>query len=167
MVEPADVLRVNRRITPTAVEWAITAYSAALSASLWEAWRHAPLERGSWLFLAVWMLPMTRRRSPDPRSRPAWPFVGALVLTTLGVAGSLNAACHAGLALALAGLAGTPPRTPVWLAASVSWMPACGWLLQHWPGEVRFGTRLALAATGAALVLFPGSRAQRQHSELP
>lgn len=130
------------------VEWAITAFAAWQSADLVSAWRHAPLERGGWLAFAVWILPLLLNPRLPEAPRPLWPASVALALALMGTLGSLNAACYAGLALAVVGQTGWSMRRALWLASAIAWMPLLGWLSRDLSDALRLPLRLLIAGCG-------------------
>ncbi len=82
--------------------------------------------------LALWASPVAvfwYRQWKAPRPWEDRPFLLGLALlcTFQGILGSLHVLGHIGLALALASLIPPCPVHPVWLASSLSWMPALDW----------------------------------------
>ncbi|MFO1460156.1 MAG: hypothetical protein U1G08_12180 [Verrucomicrobiota bacterium] len=143
------------------VEGAVTAFAAWQSSDLIAAWRHAPLDRWGWLALLIWVAPLPWAARSAMNGRVLWPFGLALGVTLAGTLGSLNAACYAGLAIALAAWAGTDPISGrwIWWTASVSWMPLLGWVGKDLGGTTLTVFRFLLAGAGvASLLLFGKSR---------
>jgi hypothetical protein len=127
--------------------------------SLFEAWRQAPLEAGSAVCMAVWLLPLGRhlvKSRFQTASRSSGIFTAAaLALLVIGGAADLNFIKHGALALAFAA---TAPRCDVrllgWLAVAPAWMPAMGWLAAGWPSGLVAAARLLACAVGAAIYFF-------------
>lgn len=140
------------------LEWAITAFAAWQSADLVSAWRHAPLERGGWVAFGAWMLPLLLSPRLRPAPRPLWPASVALALVLMGALGSLNAACYAGLALAVVGQTGWSARRALWFASAIAWMPLLGWLTRDLSDSLRLPLRLLIAGCGVLPMVTPTLR---------
>lgn len=155
MVDPPGRTRLNRHLPIPGVELAVTAFAAWQSSGLIAGWRHAPLDRWGWLALLVWIAPLPGLARTGAAGRSLWPFGLALGITVVGTLGSLNAACYAGLAIALAGWAGANPAPWrwIWWASSLSWMPVLGWLGKDLGESILPGLRLLLAGAGTASLL--------------
>ena len=149
---------MKRTVGIPGVETAVTAFAAWQSSDLIAGWRHAPLDRWGWLALLIWIAPVPWAARTTGGRRTLWPFGLALGITLAGTLGSLNAACYAGLALAIAAWAGMNPVSGrgIWWAASLSWMPVLGWLGKDLGGSTLPMLRLLLAAAGAASLFLLG-----------
>jgi hypothetical protein len=140
------------------VEWGVLAFCVWQGWGVISAWRHSPYDRLGWLAFLVWLGPVLVGRAEcgvqnaesgvqsGERGRGAawrvWMSGLGLVCAVVGVIGDLNVLRHAGLALAIAGLAVTGWRWLGWLGLAVCWMPAVGWL----------GQGLAVSQVGALRV---------------
>jgi hypothetical protein len=137
--------------SPLPLALATVAWGAAWSApSLLQAWRDAPFDRLGALAAAAWALAAAaafRRGHP-----PSGLWVAAAWLASFaGVAGELNVALHAALALAAGALAAHGVQRLALLLLAVSWMPALGWALREAGPAAVNGLRVAGAV--AALTL--------------
>jgi hypothetical protein len=133
---------------------AILAFAAVAARDLPATWLHSPYDRLGWLAFLLWLTPLVARIFPGGGRVREDPSLGVaiagLVLVVFGMMGALNAAKHAGLALAFAAFLPAPQRW-TWLVASVAWMPSLGWLASHGAGETTTVVfRLVFAAAGAA-----------------
>lgn len=139
--------------------WAVLALALWQSRELLNAWRHSPYDRLGWLALAVWLAPIVWLRFRGPIEGTGRPYLlgGALAAIAIGGVTGMNAPCYAGLALAIAAIPGASLPVALWLVASVSWMPALSWAGNSLPAKVLLAVRIAIALTGAA-VLVRGSR---------
>lgn len=131
----------------------IVAFCAFQSRDLLEAWTHAPPERGMWLLLLAWCLPLLRRARPDRRL-----LVAAAALSAAGTAASLHVVHHAALALALAACGPAGGARWVWLSGAAAWMPAAGWALTGWSRAAAWGVRATIVAVAAGCGWWGGSR---------
>lgn len=158
MVVPPGNSGMKRASGIPGVEAAVTAFAAWQSSDLVAGWRHAPLDRWGWLALLIWMVPIPWAVRTVAGGRALWPFGLALGMTLVGTLGSLNAACYAGLAIAMAAWTGTNPVSGrwIWWAASLSWMPVLGWIGKDLGGTTLPLLRLLLAGAGAASVFLLG-----------
>ncbi|MCB1127104.1 MAG: hypothetical protein KDM81_11440 [Verrucomicrobiae bacterium] len=113
-------------------EWGVMGFCAWSAADLLAAWRSAPMDRGGWMAMAIWLAPLIgwRWRARDAAAPPRVSFLlaglGGALLCRLT---DLNAAGYAGLAVALAAWMPGGWRTWWWLAGAISWMPVLGWML--------------------------------------
>ena len=125
-------------VLPSPVALAICAYCAWQSRDLVGAWKGAPFERLAWLALAIWCVPILWRRAHSRETgESSILLVLGVVCALLGTLGSINAIKYLGLALALAGLLPWAWAHILWIASSVAWMPAFGWLVgRHCPDWV-------------------------------
>lgn len=138
------------------VELAVVAFSAWQSRALPSAWIHAPYDRLGWLAFLVWIaaLPYLARRGAAPGQAYPLPSLAALALALAGKISEVNALTFAALAVSLCAFARPGAARALWLAGSVSWMPALGWWAHSWPVAAVAGLRLAVAvATCAGLLL--------------
>ena len=127
---------------------AILIYTAWNATGLLQAWRTAPIEKFSWIYLLVWTIPIVLTwctfHSTDDRKKLynqlfLW---SAVLLSFFGVIASLNALKYLGFACALACFVPKHWSVIPWLLSSIAWMPAMGWLgIRYFPNyqlEVRF-----------------------------
>jgi hypothetical protein len=121
------------------------------------AWRHAPYDRLGWVAAAGWaaFVLMAGRRSA---SAAGWWLAAAWVVSCSGVAGELNIAQHAGLALAGAAWAGGGWRGLAVLVLAAGWMPALGWATRGAGSDATTALRALAGAAGAALAWREGRR---------
>jgi hypothetical protein len=139
--------------SPLPLALATVAWGAAWSApSLFQAWRDAPFDRLGAVAAAAWALAAAAafRRSHAPAG--LW-LAAAWLASFAGVAGELNVALHAALALAAAALAATTGRRLALVALAVSWMPALGWALRETGPAMVNGLRLAGGVAALALAV--------------
>jgi len=115
---------------PSPVALAVCAYCAWQSRDLVGAWHEAPIERLAWLVLAVWLTPVVWRRFHLRETKESSILLALGVgCSLLGTLGWVNSIKYFGLALAVAGLLPWAWAHVVWIASSVAWMPAFGWLV--------------------------------------
>lgn len=133
--------------------------AVAAGPSLLDAWRHAPLEVGSAVCMAVWLVPLgwqVMNHGIAPASRHGMVFtVAALGCLVGGGVADLNFLNHC--ALALAGAAVAPQwgwRLLCWLAVAPAWMPVTGWLAAGWPIAPVVAARLLGCAVAATIFFF-------------
>jgi hypothetical protein len=140
--------------SPLPLALATVAWGAAWSApSLLQAWRDAPFDRLGSVAAAAWALAVVAsfRRGHPPSG--VW-LAGSWLASFAGVAGELNVALHAALALAAGALAANGAQRLALLGLAVAWMPALGWALREaGPGAVN-GLRAAGAVAAVALALW-------------
>ncbi len=122
------------------------------------AWRHSPFDQFGWMAAAGWAayVFMAGRRSA---AAAGWWLAAALAVSCAGVAGELNVAQHAGLALAGAAWAGGGWRGVGVLVLAAGWVPALGWAGRGFGADGLAGVRVAAGLAGAALALREGRRA--------
>lgn len=158
-----------RKGFPSWLEIAIFAYCLIQARDLPTSWLTAPAVRYGWVAFLIWFLPvllyvgLTALRSGDKRSTPLF-LVGAILLSLIGVMGSLNILKHSGLALACAGLLPFSWPVLVWLPASIAWMPGFGWLMKAMPFQLIVVMQLAIT-TLASWVLIQCNRRRWLHYE--
>jgi hypothetical protein len=106
------------------------AYCVWQASDLWETWRPNSPEAWGWLMFGLWLAPavLAAIRGQDPDRPQGRLLGGAVVLALIGQMTWLNCLQHFALALAVAGWRQPWPGQRAWLAASLLWMPACGWL---------------------------------------
>jgi hypothetical protein len=126
------------------------------SADMFKSWVSAPYERFSWLFFLLWLLPLIylwilKSTGKWAGGLPVNNFFlwAALIITLLGILGNINAVIYVGLAFSMASFMPWGPFLLIWLAGSISWMPAFGWIGSHYfPGFVfLFRLLIVIAAT--------------------
>ena len=139
----------------------ILIYALWNSLELFHSWIGAPYERFSWIFFLLWCAPLVYYGILQWQEKKTIclniPLLWiSLFLSFIGLLGDLNAVKYWGLAFALASFMPWGSLLIIWIAGSISWMPAIGWLGSHdFPGVVfpiRFGIAL-LASISAFLYL--------------
>ncbi len=120
----------------SALGLAIIGFCAWQSTPLGDAWRSSPFDRFGWLAFVIWAIPVFCPASVETRLplRPTQHTAlqgSALALALLGSLGSLNGLCYIGLACSMAALCPWGPRTAVWLAGAISWMPVFGYAMSQ------------------------------------
>lgn len=134
------------------VQFAIVLFFAALSSwQLFYHWSRNRVEGNSWILFIIWLLPLLRYRFTCIKERifGEWNFpllYASIVLTFLGIIGSLNTLCYIGMALSL--MSPLPPLKGVylWGITSILWMPASAWVgLWYFPSYY-FLARVVLLA---------------------
>lgn len=133
---------------------AICAYAAATSLEILQAWQHSPYDRTGWIAFLLWiaLFLVLSAHAPHPHPHPRLPLlVAALALAFLGQVGELNALGYAALAVGMAAFPTYSPGIILLLAASLTWMPALGWLASRHTDPTTLGwIRPALAAIALA-----------------
>jgi len=122
-------------------------YAAWNARDLVMAWHHSPFDRQGWIAFIIWTAPILLQGCRGRWSANGYLFGLALGVSLVGVIFDLNAVKYAGLALACGGF--FPYRTTLllfWLACSVSWMPALGWMLSFMGALTVNLIRLVVAA---------------------
>lgn len=151
---------MNRRFSDTLAEWAVAALCAWQASDLLFTWRHSPFDAAGWLAMGIWLAPFlapfflrpVKAGESSGTSKFCWL---ALATCLLGILTDAHFFKHCALAFACAALVPSFRYSTLWLALSICWMPALGWLLKSIsPNAVMF-TRLALAL-GAASLGFTG-----------
>ena len=136
----------------------VLAYCVWQSGDLLGTWLRGSTESWGWLMFGLWLVPALAaaiRGSADDRPQVGL-LAAAVVLTLAGQMTWLNALQHVGLALAIVGWRQPVPGQWVWLASSLLWMPACGWLVAGAAAGWEAGLRLAgVAAVAVGLVVLP------------
>lgn len=126
---------------------AIILYCAVSSLPLFQAWWDSPFEKLSWIAFLVWIAPLLIHRAQTP----SWIcLAGALLATLLGTIGSLNTLKYLGLSLSLASFAPMGWAFPLWLLASITWMPLFGWLSAHFFSGFAIPFKLGLVFIASA-----------------
>ncbi|MCL4201659.1 MAG: DUF4114 domain-containing protein [Pirellulaceae bacterium] len=138
--------------------WFVLAYCVWQANDLWGTWQGNSPESWGWLMFGLWLVPALRAAIRDAsHNRPQEQLLGAaMVLALVGQMTWLNCLQHFALALAIAGWRQPWPGQRVWLAASVLWMPACGWLVDG--TAAGWETALRLGGLAAIAVGLPGFR---------
>jgi len=122
------------------------------------AWRSAPYDRLGWVAAVGWVALVVMAGAKSARSAGLW-VAAALLVSCAGVAGELNVAQHAGLALAGAAWAGGGWRGLIVVLLATGWMPALGWATRGFGAEVVGGLRVSAGLASAALAWREGRRA--------
>ncbi len=122
------------------------------------AWRHAPYDRFGWVAALAWLGLVAGQGARTKARENRW-LVAAWIFSFLGVAGNLNVARHAALALAGAAWAGGGwVRGLVVMGVAVFWMPALGWGARGLGAEAVNGLRLAGAVACGLAIWFQERR---------
>lgn len=136
----------------------VLAYCAWQSVDLLGTWWRGSTESWGWLMFGLWLVPAlaaTIRGTTDDRPQVGL-LAAAVVATLVGQMTWLNVLQHVGLALAIVGWRQPVRGQWVWLASSLLWMPACGWLAAGTATGWEAGLRLAgVAAVAVGLVAWP------------
>lgn len=127
----------NQNRYPPLILLIIACFSIIESRELFSSWVNSPIERLSWIFFGLWLLPIIISWVKKPHQfffTGANTALGALSLFALflSIILSLNAVAYAGLALSLAACIPWSMYNIPWIISAVSWMPGIGWLLIHW-----------------------------------
>ena len=144
-------MRENR---PPAIAIAICIYCIMNSFDLVVTWMHPSQARLGAAALIIWVTPvilywsLRTKFNEKLKGRPI--LLGlALLLSFNGMVGSLNVLEHVGLACAIGALLPPFPMNLVWLASSLSWMPAFDWLGGRFFPEYIIIARILTAALPA------------------
>lgn len=119
---------------PPLIVFLIAAYCAWNARSLISGWIDAPYEKQVWFIFFLWGMPLLYfwvANPPQSYAGNPWLIGIALSLSFVGHAGSINMLKYLGLACALAAFLPWRMELLVWLASSIAWMPAFGWLASH------------------------------------
>ena len=153
------------------VEWAVLAFCIWQAMDLVTAWRHSPLDAAEPLALALWLRPAWQalfgKLAPGSnRPRPAGPGRAGLAWIALaavlaGTLADMHFLKHCALALACAAVLPPVQWSGLWLALSLCWMPALGWLLGALGPRGMAVARISLALVVALMA------ANRQRPEFP
>lgn len=130
----------------------------AWSGDLVAAWRHAPYDRFGWVAALAWLALVAVLGARTKARENRW-LVVAWIFSFLGIAGNLNVARHAALALAgAAWVGGGWMRGLAVMVAAASWMPALGWGARGLGAEAVNGLRLAGAVACGLAIWFQERR---------
>jgi hypothetical protein len=148
----AERLELVQKVQPGSVfPWFALAYCVWQASDLWGTWRPDSPESSGWLMFGLWLAPVLGAAIRGAgRNRPDERLLGAaVVLALVGQVTWLNFVQHIALAMAIAGWRRPLPGHRIWLAASILWMPACGWLVDGaaagWETFLRIAALAALA----------------------
>jgi len=117
-------------------------------------WMHPSQARLGAVALIIWVTPVVfywslrNRFNEKTKDRPILLGLG-LLLSFNGMLGSLNVLEHIGLACAIGALLPPFPMNLVWLASSLSWMPAFDWLGGRFFPEYIIAARILISAIPA------------------
>ncbi len=131
------------------------------------AWEHCLYDRYGWLVMLIWCMPLlslqlARQKSKASSSIQSLYTGAGLLLSFTGSIGSLNLLQYAGLALVLAGWIPFSRVQLFWLLASLSWMPALGWIGSRFFLDHVLMVRVLLAGTASVWISFYTATKQRQ-----
>jgi hypothetical protein len=129
------------------IGWIALLWCAGWSTDLLAAWRHAPYDRLGWVAASGWAIAFLVAAKSSTRLAGWWLAVGGLA-SFISVAGELNVAQHAALALVAAALAGGGFRGAVLVLLALGWMPVLGWALRA-TGPAAVNSLRAVAALAA------------------
>lgn len=122
---------------PSLVQLLIACFCLSRCYDLVVFWQTADnAEYWGWVIFLLWLVPLGLtwilyiQASSERRFFPALSICG-LIMSTLGMLGSLNVLEHMGFACASAALMPWSAYTLLWLIGSVCWMPAFTWLSGH------------------------------------
>ncbi|MCB1111257.1 MAG: hypothetical protein H7A37_06580 [Chlamydiales bacterium] len=146
------------RLSSLLLAFAVILYSAWQSSILFSHWVGAPLVLYSWAAFLVWMLPIPLFWLHYFITKPevkwnSFPIWIALILVLFGQMGSFNTLNYFGFAFALSAL--IPWQWPflAWIAGSLSWMPALGWVGSYVFPSIIVPVRIILAVAAALWAL--------------
>jgi hypothetical protein len=148
------------RYLPSFIAFAIIIYCAWNASELLDSWWGAPYEHFSWILLLIWCFPIILfwfPGSPFHTSKPTCEpiLLGlALIVSLIGVLGSLHAVEYLGFALALASLIPWSLKLIGWVISSLGWMPVLGWLGSHYFSQAVFIVRACIVILGVASALY-------------
>ncbi len=132
------------------IGWLALLWCAAWSGDLIAAWIHAPYDRLGAVAALAWSLAFGSAARTTRDLSGFWLFAGG-VASFVGVAGELNVAQHAALAMVAAAIVGGRSKGYWLLFLAVGWMPALGWAMR-WAGPVATNL-IRLLDSGIALGL--------------
>lgn len=144
---------------PPLVALAIIVYCGWNSSGLISDWQHDPLAASSWIILLFWLNPaVVSRIAGTPLSIPTaycntTLLTLALMVSLLGVMGSLNALKYASFAIAIGGLLPWSWGSCLWILSALSWMPALGWLGAHTSPSAILPMRFTFVVLGTSAAL--------------
>ncbi|MBN2297286.1 MAG: hypothetical protein JXM72_01760 [Deltaproteobacteria bacterium] len=139
---------------PPAIAIVICIYCIVNSLDLIVTWMHPSQSSLGAAALIIWVTPVILywffRTSSEEKTRDRPVLLGlGLLLSFNGMVGSLNVLEHMGLACAIGALLPPYPMNIVWLASSLSWMPAFDWLGGRFFPDYIIVARLLTAALPA------------------
>lgn len=148
-----------KSVRPSLIELAVVAFCIWQAYDLPSDWVSFPFLRLSWLSFVIWFLPIPIywifpiNSQTERRTTPILFWI-ALILSVLGMLGSLHALQHLGVAFALMGLVSWTWWSFIWLASCVSWMPAMSYFASNLSLDLVLIARVIVAFIGmtAALV---------------
>lgn len=154
---------MKKTFSPFLLPLAILLYAAISSRALLQAWTFSPYDAFGWLAFIIWLIPVPlflafyHLSAGTPPYQPPL-LVLAISCNLLGMAASLNALNYLGLAFSLAAFLPLRPALALWLACSISWMPAFSWVGSHLFPDHLVPIRLAAAVIGTASWLILSKR---------
>jgi len=153
---------------PPVVGIVIFLYCTWNSRDLLWAWQRSPYDRYGWLAMLIWCTPLLmfwiRPPGRTGSAPPQWIFLGTgLLLSFLGVIGSLNVLQHIGLAFTAAGLIPFSWLHVVWICSASSWMPALGWLGSQFFSNHVLAARLLISTAAVGLIFADAAKQARQN----
>ena len=77
----------------------------------------------------------------------------ALIISTVGIMGSINALQYVGFAMALTALLPISLNLIPWFLCAISWMPAFGWFASHNFPDYSLLVRISFATIGTIWIL--------------
>lgn len=122
---------------------------------IYYSWSDTPFLRGGLLTFVIWIIPaatywmMPRHQKDDVRP---WSFelmCAAVVISVIGMIGSVNVVKHVALALAVWSLTPIHWGTVPWLVTCLAWMPAAAYFLKGFQLNHVIAGRVILAVSGA------------------
>ena len=148
------------RTRPPAIAIVICIYCMVNSLDLIVTWMHPSQSSFGAAALVIWVSPVILywslriRAEEKTEVRPVLLGLG-LLLSFNGMVGSLHVLEHMGLACAIASLVPAYPMNLVWLASSLSWMPAFDWLGgRFFPEYIVIARILTAALPACSMVRF-------------
>ena len=118
--------------------------------------------------MIIWLLPLlflkriAKSESASEKTQLLFTVTG-LLLSFIGVIGSLHVLEHVGLALVMAGWLPFSWVQIVWLLSAISWMPALGWIGTRLFLDYISLVRVLLSITGSGLFSYHLATKKKQH----
>ncbi|GAB4235229.1 MAG: hypothetical protein Tsb0021_14710 [Chlamydiales bacterium] len=124
------------------------------SSGLIDVWDAHPHMKGGFLAFIIWLTPLGfywSYPSLYTKEPSRLLLIAGVMVTTIGMLGSLNALRYLGLALAFIGMTPLSWVHLFWLISAFSWMSAMAYFLRFLTPQEVWAIRMVLSTSGAAL----------------
>ncbi len=156
---------------PSLVHVAALLFVLCFQGSLVNAWLISPLDKGAWIALLIWITPILLYRcgwlnvpAKVSLDNTSLLMIG-IILTVLGIIGSVNSLKTLGLAFALASFVPLHPVAILWLISSLAWMHPFAYLGSYYLGPYIFSSRLLFVTPCTACFVWCMSKTKEETAD--